>query len=382
MFRFPEPDYWPRTYVMVGSTAFILAVVLMPLGIWLMRRLNLVDAVEENKIHRHPVPRGAGVIIWIAFAVAVLLPGYRSHGMNGILIGSFVCLLVGAADDFVGRIPGFYKLLTLFAATLVLSYYGVRTNIFQDPVLDTVLTMFWIAGVTSAFNGADNMDGLASGIATIVALLFFAIAMQTHLEEGTETSLSWFGMLAIALVGANLGFLVYNFRPALAFMGDSGSFFLGFTLAALSVMGEWTESRFVSAVIPILILGVPLLDFAYVILTRIVRGETRTLRDIIDHCAPDHLSHRLVWIGFSQRKAVLFIYLVCFALGATGVMLRNSASLLDGQLALLQGAAILGIIVALMAGVERRHRAWVREEVERANHEAALQGRRFGDHES
>jgi len=382
MFRFPEPDFWPRTYVMVGCTAFIVAVVLMPLGIGLMRRLNLVDAMEENKIHRVPVPRGAGVIIWVAFAAALLLPGYRSHGMNGILIGSFICLLVGAADDFIGRIPGFYKLLTLFAATLVLSYFGVRTNIFQQPVLDTALTMLWIAGVTSAFNGADNMDGLAGGIAAIVALLFFAIALQTHFEEGTETSLSWFGMLAIALVGANLGFLLYNFKPALAFMGDSGSFFLGFTLAALSVMGEWTESRFVSSVIPVLFLGVPLLDFAYVILTRILRGETRTLRDIIDHCAPDHLSHRLVWIGFSQRKAVLFIYLVCFALGATGVMLRNSSRLLDGQLALLQGAAILAIVAGLMAGVERRHRAWIRDEVERANHDAALQGRRQGDHDS
>jgi len=371
MFRFPEPDYWPRTYVAVGCVAFLLAAVLMPLAIHLMRRWNLLDAVEENKIHAHPVPRGGGVVIWLAFAVAVLLPGYRSDGMNGILIGSFLCLLVGAADDFVTRIPGFYKLGTLFVVTLVLSYYGVRTNIFGNVALDTLLTMFWIAGVTSAFNGADNMDGLAGGIAGIVALMFFLIALQTHLVTGTETSLSWFGMMAVGLLGANLGFLLYNFRPALVFMGDSGSFFLGFMLAALSVMGEWTDSGFLSAIIPMLILGVPLADFGYVILMRILRGETRTLRSIIDHCAPDHLSHRLVWLGFSQRKAVLFIYLLCFALGITGVLLRNSHSLLDGGLALLQGLAILGGMLGLMAAVDARQRGWVREEVARSNHEAS-----------
>ncbi|MBI1318901.1 MAG: hypothetical protein GC168_08120 [Candidatus Hydrogenedens sp.] len=376
---FPMPDFWPRTYVMVGCVSFLVAVIAMPLWILVLRRFGALDEIEDTKIHDRPTPRGGGVILWLAFAAAVLLPGYRSDAMNGVLLGSFICLLVGAADDFLMRIPGVYKLVTLFVVTLLLERYGVRVNILGHPVLDTALTLLWIVGVTSAFNGVDNMDGLAAGLAAIAASMFFVIALQAHVEAGTETSLSWFGMMAIGLIGACLGFLVYNFRPALIFMGDSGSFFLGFTVAALGVMGEWTENRMLSAMIPVLILGVPLFDFAYIVIVRIIRGETKTLREIIDHCAPDHLSHRLVWIGFSQRKAVLFIYVIAAVLGIAGVLLRNSSTLLDGALALLQGLMIVAIIIGLMANVERRHRQWVEDEVARFNEDAAQLQRRRDD---
>jgi len=354
---FRLPDYWPRTYIMVGCSAFILAALLMPLAILLFRRIGMMDTVAANKIHERAVPRGGGIVIFMAFAIAVLLPDYRSHGMNGILLGGFMCLLVGAADDYFGGIPGFYKLITLVLATLILSHFGVRVNVFQNPVLDIGLTILWIVGVTSAFNGTDNMDGLASGLAVIVAGMFVIIALQAYAVTSTETSLSWFGMLAVGLMGANLGFLVYNSKPALIFMGDSGSFFLGFTLAALGVMGEWTEHRVISCTIPILILGVPLFDFAYVIVARIYKGETRTLRDIIDHCAPDHLSHRLLWFGFTQRQAVFFIYLISITLGITGILLRNTASLVDSQLALFQGLSIVAIVIILMVLSARRHEA-------------------------
>ena len=355
MFRLP--DYWPKTYLMVGIAAFLISVVLMPLAIYGLRRLGVMDGLDENKIHTKATPRGGGIVIFIAFAVAVLLPGYRSDEMNGIMVGAFICLLVGAADDYFGGIPGFWKLLTLCGVTLILSHFGVRLNLFKGGLefLDVPVTMLWIVGVTSAFNGTDNMDGLASGIATIVAGVFFVIAVQVYLPVNTENPLSWFGMLSIALVGANLGFLVYNFNPAKIFMGDSGSFFLGFTLAALGVMGEWTESRIISCMIPVIILGVPLIDFAYIIITRVISGETRTLRSIIDHCAPDHLSHRLVWFGFTQRKAVLFIYLICMSLGVSGVLLRNTTSLIDGQLALFQGFSIVAIVIILMVTAKRRH---------------------------
>lgn len=352
---FHFPNYWPRIYLMVGVTSFIIAVVAMPIAISVFRRIGMMDAVAPNKIHAHPVPRGGGAVIFLAFAVAVLLPDYRSSGMNGIMLGAFICLLVGILDDYIGGIPGSYKLLTLFVVTLILWQYGVRINVFKNDVFDILFTLIWIVGVTSAFNGIDNMDGLASGIAAIVACMFFVIAIQSHQAVGTETSLSWFGMLAIGLIGANLGFLVYNFSPARIFMGDSGSFFLGFTLAALGVMGEWTENRLISCSIPVLILGVPLFDFAYIIIARIIRGETRTLREVIDHCAPDHLSHRLTWIGFSRRKAVLFIYLIALALGVSGILLRNSDSLFDSQLALFQGLAIIAIVIILMAVAARGH---------------------------
>ena len=359
--------YWPRTYIMVGVAAFMLSAVGMPIAILLLKWLGVMDRVADNKIHDKPVPRGGGIVIFFAFAVAVLLPGYRSHGMNGIMVGAFICLCVGAVDDLTGGISGYWKFLTLLVVTVILWQFGVRLNVFKFAPLDITFTLLWIVGVTSAFNGLDNMDGLASGVAVIVATVYFVIAVQAYLGKFSETSLSWFGMLAMGLIGANLGFLIFNFRPARIFMGDAGSFFLGFTLAALGVMGEWTESRVISCTIPVLILGVPIFDFAYILIARILRGETRTLRQIIDHCATDHLSHRLVWIGFSQRNAVLLIYVLSVALGITGILLRNSTTLLDSFLGLFQGLAILTIVVILMASAAKRHIGMIQEEVQGLN---------------
>ncbi len=346
---------WPVLYLYTGMIAFVLSAFLMPLGITLLRRFNVMDEVQPNKIHKSPVPRGGGIIIFIAFAIAVLLPDYRDNPMKGVLLGSFICLVVGAIDDFRGGVPAVIKFGALVAATVVMSRYGVQLKIFQYYPLDLAFTLFWIVGVTSAFNGIDNMDGLAAGVAVIVSVMYLIIAVESYFLAGTETSLSWFGLLASGLIGANLGFLLYNFKPAKIFMGDSGSFFLGFVLSALGVMGEWTENRVIAATIPILILGVPIFDFAYIIIIRIIKGETRTLIDVIEHCAPDHLSHRLVWFGFSQRKAVLFIYMMCIALGTSGILLRNSSSGLDSIMALLQGGVIVLLIVALMLTAESRH---------------------------
>jgi UDP-GlcNAc:undecaprenyl-phosphate GlcNAc-1-phosphate transferase len=359
---------------MVGCTAFVISALGMPVAIYLLRKCRILDHVSNNKIHERPVPRGGGIVIFLAFAIAVLLPNYRDNPMKGVLLGSAICLIVGAADDMRGGIPASLKFLTLLAVTVIMSRFGVLLNIFNIYPLDLALTLLWVVGVTSAFNGIDSMDGLAAGIATIVSGMYVIIAVQAFFAAGTETSLSWFGLLASGLIGANLGFLVYNFKPAWVFMGDSGSFFLGYTLAALGVMGEWGRSPIISLSIPILILGVPIFDFAYIIFARVLRGETRTIRDVIEHCAPDHLSHRLVWIGFSQRKAVTFIYLIAVSMGVSGILLRNSASLFDTALALFQGIAIVLIVIILMATAARRHRALIDEEVAKLNSEPRIAG--------
>ncbi len=349
--------YWPRTYIQVGCLAFAFASLAMPAAIYFLRRLGIVDHVQVNKIHDQPVPRGGGIVIFLAFAIAVLFPNYRDNPMKGVLIGSGICLIVGALDDLRGGIPAVAKFLTLVTVTVIMSGFGVLVRISDYYAINLLITVMWVVGVTSAFNGIDNMDGLASGVAMIVSAMYLIIAMQAFLAAGTETSLSWFGLLAAGLIGANLGFLVYNLKPARIFMGDSGSFFLGFTLSALGVMGEWGRHPIISSSIPVLILGVPIFDFAYILVARILRGDTRTIRQVIEHCATDHLSHRLVWIGFSQRQAVFFIYLISLALGVSGILLRNSTSLVDDALALFQGMAFIAIVVILMASAERRFRA-------------------------
>lgn len=346
---------WPTLYLYTGLIAFVLSAFLMPIGIRILRRFNIMDQVCKEKIHKKPVARGGGIIIFIAFTIAVLLPDYRDNPMKGVLLGGFLCLVVGAIDDIRGGVPAVIKFGVLVLATIIMSAFGVQLNLFNNYPLDLLLTIVWIVGVTSAFNGIDNMDGLASGVAVIVSAMYLTIALDSYYLNWTETSLSWFGLLASGLIGANLGFLIYNFKPAKVFMGDSGSFFLGFILAALGVMGEWNSEKVIASIIPILILGVPIFDFTYIIIVRLIRGETKTLREVIEHCAPDHLSHRLVWFGFSQRKAVMFIYLMCFVLGTSGLMLRNSESALDSLFALMQGAAVVILIVLLMLTAERRH---------------------------
>lgn len=345
---------WPVLYVYTGAIAFILSAFLMPLCVKLLRRFNVMDHPSESKVHQRPTPRGGGIVIFLAFAIAVILPNYRDNPMKGVLLGAMICLIVGAIDDLRGGVPAVIKFAALTAATLVMSFFGVQLNLFGYYPLDLLFTWLWIVGVTSAFNGIDNMDGLAGGIAVIVSAMYLTIALDSYYVAGTETSLSWFGLMAAGLIGSNLGFLLYNFKPARVFMGDSGSFFLGFTLAALGVMGEWADSRIVACTIPVLILGVPIFDFGYIIIVRILKGETRTVRSVIEHCAPDHLSHRLVWFGFSQRKSVLFIYMISVVLGLSALLLRNSERGLDSILGLVQGGFVLLLIVLLMITAEGR----------------------------
>lgn len=352
---------WPILYIYTILVSFVLAAAITPLTIALLRRYDVIDPVTDDKIHKHATPRGGGIAIFLAFAIAVLLPNYRDNPMKGVMAGAFICLLVGALDDFRGGIPATLKFCALLLATSVMAAFGVRFEVFHVFPLDFALTLIWIVGVTSAFNGIDNMDGLASGVAAIVSIMFLLIAAQSYYAAGTETSLSWFGLLAAGLLGANLGFLLYNFNPAKVFMGDAGSFFLGFLLAALGVMGEWAPQPVIAITIPVLILAIPIFDFAYILIKRVLDGDTRTLISVIEHCAPDHLSHRLVWIGFTQRNAVLIIYAMCFVLGITGILLHNSTSAADSVYGLVQGAGLVGIVVMLMRTAERRQAATQRE---------------------
>lgn len=351
----PIASYWPRTYIQVFFISLILSIVLMPFAEMIFRRLGVVDKLDEKKLHKKPTPRAGGIVIFLAFAVAVLFPNYRDNPMKGLLVGAFLCLVVGAIDDFRGGVPAVLKLATLIVVTFIMSYFGLRLKLTGYVSLDLLLTLFWIVGVTSAFNALDNMDGLAGGVAFIVSAMFFAIALIKYIDIGRENSLSWFGLLSVGIMGSVLGFLAFNVHPARIFMGDSGSFFLGFTLAALGVMGEWAENRVIAATIPVLILGVPILDFIYVLIARIYRGETRTLRAIVEYCAQDHLSHRLCHIGFSQRQSVSFIYLLTCCLGIAGLLLHNSRMPWDSAFALLQGIAIVAITFVLMA-VAHHHR--------------------------
>ncbi len=331
-------------YLIIFLASLLLSYLITPLVALIATRFKIIDVPAKNKLHKKSIPRLGGVAIFIAYALPLLLINGFNFSARTILFGGLLILIIGAIDD-VQRVSAVYKLTFIFAVTLLLASQGVILRLFHEfVIISFALTLFWVAGVTSAFNAVDNIDGLAAGLAFIAAATFFIIAIRTS---------QWaLASLSAALTGATLGFLRYNFHPAKIFMGDSGSLFLGFTFASLGIMGEWSINPIKASLIPILVLGVPIFDLAYIVIRRWLDGVTKGIIEAITFCAKDHLSHRLVYLGLNQRMSVLFIYLisVCVSIGA--VVLQNAAKS-DAVLLLAQFILIFVTVLLLISLTKR-----------------------------
>lgn len=335
---------WIRSYLWVFFVSLGLSYIGTFIISVIVRKMGILDYPDERKIHLKPTPRLGGVPIYIAYVVAITYACPHSPQERGIMLGGLLPLFIGMVDD-IKRIPATVKLLSLVLGTLILWHYGIRLSLFRIEAVNLIFTILWIVGLTSAFNAIDNMDGLAAGVAFIASSCYFVVAVQTFQW--------WWGALAVAIMGSSLGFLKHNFKPARIFLGDSGSFFLGFTLAAMGVMGGWSAHPVKASIIPILILGVPIFDLSYVIVARRLSGLTESLRDVITFSGRDHFSHRLVELGLSERKAVLFIYLVSVCVGIGAIVLRN-ARRIDAMLLLSQFLIIFSVIIILMRLAKRK----------------------------
>lgn len=350
----------PWTYVWV----FVCAVLFSWMLCHLVRRVSLclgiVDVPNARKVHTSPVPLCGGVAIYIAFAATMVSLYHYSYAMIGIVLGGLPVMLVGALDDIRrDGVSAPIKFLTLVVVTLLLEYYGVRVKLLlalgddytNNPVLlrlfwlgDAVITLLWIVGVTSAMNAIDNMNGLASGVAGIACLAYAVVAFTT-----TPVPEYFMALMAIGLCGANVGFLFLNYRPqAKLFLGDSGSFFLGYALAAMGVLGDWADHAFVACVIPVLVLAVPIFDLTYVVIARYMTGTTRTWCEALSHCDKDHLSHRLVKLGLPPLVAVAGLWGLALALAVGGILLRNSTSVVNSLLLAVQALLVLGLVGVLL----------------------------------
>ena len=309
---------WVYFYLLIFIIAALITYLITFLARVVSGPLRIVDNPGPLKVHAQPTPRLGGVGIYIGFALTVVLIIYNVVGGSlvnlsatahkqfmGILLGGGVVMLIGFYDDVKsassGGVSAVIKLLILFAATFILVHSGIVINFPLPKWVNFLLTLFWIVGVISAFNAMDNMDGLAAGLALIAAGTYMLIARQTH---------QWlWGILASVLMGATAGFLPHNFRmkkPAAIFMGDSGAFFVGFVLAALSIMGGWSTSPIKAGIIPIIILGVPIIDFIYIVIYRYKKGLTQTVSQAVTYTGHDHLSHRINHF-LGKKQSVLFI---------------------------------------------------------------------------
>jgi UDP-GlcNAc:undecaprenyl-phosphate GlcNAc-1-phosphate transferase len=324
--------------------AFMGSVIFTWVAIKAAAKLGILDRPDERKIHSRPTPLLGGVAVYAACMLAILLNYHFSLPLKGVVIGSSFILLSGLVDDVRG-LSASVRLAVQIACSVLIIVFGVRLNIIPDKVpyatlIEAVITVLWMVGITNALNFMDGIDGLAAGLVVIASGAFFIIAYQTGQP--------YFAFLNAALAGSCMGFLLFNFHPAKIFLGDAGSSFLGFMIAALAVMGEWAEKRPIVALsIPILVLALLIFDTIYVTISRICRKKVRNFREWIEYVGRDHLHHRLLGLGFTTVQTVLFIYMISMAF-ALGALVLKGADVYQAVLLLSQAFFTLIIVSVLM----------------------------------
>ncbi len=295
-----------------------------PIASAIARKVGAVDKPNKRRINKVPIPRMGGMAIFFGFIVAVLCFAEMSAPeIRGILLGSVMIVVLGALDD-VYQLPAIVKFVVQILVAVFVIWHGVDVTIVTNPfpggseyihlgIWGYPLTALWIVGVTNAVNLIDGLDGLAVGTSAIACMALFIIALFTG-----EVNMA---LLLIAVIGACLGFLPYNSHPAKIFMGDTGSTFLGFIMATVSVQGLLKSYAVVTVAIPILILGLPIFDTSFAILRRIIKHQPVF--------APDrgHLHHRLLDHGYNQKQAVHILYVISASLSLLAIVMLfvNSA---------------------------------------------------------
>ncbi|GAB4548647.1 MAG: MraY family glycosyltransferase [Anaerolineae bacterium] len=299
------------TLILIFASALLLAISATPGARWLALKLGIIDQPAARKVHSTPIPRLGGIAMYGAVVIALLV--FRGRYVNqliSILLGATWVSIVGVWDDRWGLRP-ILKLVGQVVAAVILIVTGVQVQFLPSQALNWVVTIVWVVGLTNALNFLDNMDGLSGGIAAIASAFFLLMAVQ----NGQYLV----GILSAALLGASIGFLVYNFNPATIFMGDTGSLFLGFMLAAVGIKLRFPgNTDAITWMVPVLVLGVPIFDTSLVVFSRLRRGLHPAT------AGKDHTSHRLVRMGFTSREAVMLLYLVGGMLGMVAVFVTQS----------------------------------------------------------
>ncbi|HBA60939.1 MAG TPA: hypothetical protein DCZ92_08980 [Elusimicrobia bacterium] len=331
---------WFYLFLISMSAVFLLA----PLSGWLAVRIGAMDLPDARKVHTVPVPRIGGAAVYLAFMAAMLRNQQFSREIYGIMIGGTMIFVLGFMDDWKG-LSARTRLFWQVAAALVVTFFGLHMSFpLKMPfglALSTLLSVIWLVGIVNAFNFMDGIDGLASAMGTVCALLFLGIGWNSD-----QYPLSF---ISAALAGACAGFLRINWRPAQVFLGDSGSTFIGFILGCLALYGSWaTDSPAVSFSTPLLILGIPIFDIIYTTVSRLRNGSVTSLRGWLEYTGKDHFHHRLMKLGLTVEQTVSFIMLLNICLGLGAWTIRHAASTLGTWLLLTQSVLIFLIVVALM----------------------------------
>lgn len=338
-----------KVYAFAMAAAFVVALAATPLVKSLAERLGAIDRPDgARKVHREPIPRMGGVALvagvvfgWLG-AAGYLHFSKLDYLVNfkesfAIFLGAGLVAVLGVADDLQNLSPG-EKFLGQVVAASALVFMGLGIEFVAMPFNHGVLvlgfwsypvTVFWMVAMMNVMNFIDGLDGLAAGIAAIAGTSFFL-----NLAQRGQVGMA---LIAVALVGASLGFLRHNFYPARIFMGDTGSMFIGYVLGAVAVQGVMKSFAATSLLVPVVVMGVPVIDAFFAILRRAARSEPLTVAD------RGHIHHRLLGRGVSHRSAVLFIYGWSALLALAGYFLGRL-----GAIAKLGVYAILALVSWLL----------------------------------
>ncbi|MGE5560182.1 MAG: glycosyltransferase family 4 protein [Chloroflexota bacterium] len=305
-------------YVLIFFVAFALSWLLSPLTKRLAFIVGAVDKPKARGVNKRLLPRLGGAAIYASFVSTILIFLRRpDFDMWGIIIGATIIMLVGVIDDIYTLKPR-VKLLGQILAAAVLPLYGVQANWFTNPFGGMIylghwsipLTIFWVVAICNAINFIDGLDGLAAGISSIAAITLLVVAIG----QGQVPII----ILTLILTGSTLGFLPYNINPAKMIMGDSGAMFLGYMLAAVSVQGTMKSATALAVFIPLVALGLPIMDTTIVVIKRLFNHRRFYEAD------RNHLHHRLLDMGLTQKQAVAVLYSVSGFCGASALVLTET----------------------------------------------------------
>ena len=335
-------------YIVIGTiiAAFAVAAVLSyfftPPVKNFAHKVGAIDVPKDaRRMHKKPIPRLGGLAIYGGFLCSILIFGQLDETMLCVLLGAAIIVALGIFDDVLALGAKLKFVVQIVAAVIPVCIGNLQIGLFTNlnPLSDTPfvhlgilavpVTIIWIVGITNAVNLIDGLDGLAVGVSSIAAITMLAVALLTGNMPIAITM--------AALAGACIGFMPYNLNPAKIFMGDTGSTFLGYMLATVSIMGLFKFYAVISFAVPFLILGLPIFDTANAIIRRVAAGRSPM--------SPDrgHVHHKLIDMGFNQKQAVAILYAISATLGLTAVVLTSSGEVKAIVL-------LLAVLVAILVG--------------------------------
>ncbi len=335
-------------YIVIGTiiAAFAVAAVLSyfftPPVKNFAHKVGAIDVPKDaRRMHKKPIPRLGGLAIYGGFLCSILIFGQLDETMLCVLLGAAIIVALGIFDDVLALGAKLKFVVQIVAAAIPVCIGNLQIGLFTNlnPLSDTPfvhlgilavpVTIIWIVGITNAVNLIDGLDGLAVGVSSIAAITMLAVALLTG-NMPIATTMA-------ALAGACIGFMPYNLNPAKIFMGDTGSTFLGYMLATVSIMGLFKFYAVISFAVPFLILGLPIFDTANAIIRRVAAGRSPM--------SPDrgHVHHKLIDMGFNQKQAVAILYAISATLGLTAVVLTSSGEVKAIVL-------LLAVLVAILVG--------------------------------